>query len=233
MARFFQYALRTTDVAAARSFYAAVLGRDDALIFPLHASALARGARPHWLGFLEVADVDAALLAFSARGASPLGPKWVDAAGREAAVVRDPGGAIVALGKPTSPLGERTPPGPEVAWQQLNTTDVEQAKADYGKLFGWHFEAARELGQSLGVSHPFSWQAGGEASGGLSDIVSRPGVHAHWLFHLRVFALATAVDCLRALGGTSIGPFGLPNGDRIAVCDDPQGAAFALLETPG
>jgi catechol 2,3-dioxygenase-like lactoylglutathione lyase family enzyme len=49
--RFFYYALRTSDVARARAFYTAVLGNDDAEIFELHEQAVARGARPHWLGF--------------------------------------------------------------------------------------------------------------------------------------------------------------------------------------
>src|SRR4051812_43714047 len=97
MAKFFHYVLRTTDVAAARAFYSAVLGTSDAEIVQLHEQALARGARPHWLGLLEVAEVEVAAAAFATRGAAPLGPKWVDARGLEAAVMRDPGGAVIAL----------------------------------------------------------------------------------------------------------------------------------------
>jgi predicted enzyme related to lactoylglutathione lyase len=229
MARFFQYVLRTTDAAAARRFYSAVLGRDDAQIVPLHEQALARGARPHWLGFLEVLDVDAALSAFVARGATQLGTKWIDAAGLEAATVRDAGGAIVALAKPASPSGVLEP---AVAWQHLNTAGVERARADYGALFDWHFEAPRDMG-ALGVIHPFCWQRGGPVVGGMSDIVGQPSRHAHWLFHLRVAALEPALEAVDALGGARLAPFTLPNGDRVAVCDDAQGAAFALLETPG
>src|SRR4051794_39161194 len=98
--RFVNYHLRTTDIPAARAFYAAVLGKNHAEIFQLHEQALARGARPHWLGYLDVGEVDAMASAFGARGATPLGPKWVNPQGLEAAVVRDPGGAVVALAKP-------------------------------------------------------------------------------------------------------------------------------------
>src|SRR4051812_15951419 len=100
MARFFQYTLRTNDVAAAQAFYDKVLGPNELEIVQLHEVAVARGARPHWLGFLDVAEVDAAVAAFSARGATSLGPKWLNPKGLEAAVLRDPGGAVVALGKP-------------------------------------------------------------------------------------------------------------------------------------
>jgi predicted enzyme related to lactoylglutathione lyase len=225
--RIFHYALRTTDVEAARSFYAAVLGRSDLEIFQLHEQALARGARPHWLGFLDAGDVDAALSAFVARGAQQLGPKW-ERAGLEAAVVRDPGGAVVALAKP-APASATDAPKPDIVWHQLNTTDVSRAKANYSELFGLCFTEPVELG-ALGTFHLFSWQAGGAIVGALSDIAGRPGVHPHWLFHFRVAALEPAVEAVRAGGGLVLPLVVLPNGDRVAVCDDPQGGAFALIE---
>jgi len=127
MTRFFHYTLRTTDVAAARAFYSAVLGDTGAEMVPLHEQALARGARPHWLGFLEVAEVDLASSKFVARGAVPLGPKWLNPRGLEASVMRDPGGAVVALGKPAAADGAEGP-CPKVAWHVLNTADVERAR---------------------------------------------------------------------------------------------------------
>lgn len=233
MVHFFQFVLRTTDVAAAAAFYTSVLGRDDAEIFQLHESAVARGATPHWLGFLDVsvvADVDATATAFAARGGVPLGPKWVNGQGLEAAVMRDPGGAVVALAKPSPTQG--AVPRPEVAWHLLNSVDVERSKTAYAELFGWEFKSAVDRGRH-GVFHPFSWQPGGPAVGSLSDIAGRPGVHPHWLFHFQVPALDRALEAVRAGGGVVIGPFTLPGDDRIAICDDPQGAAFALIERRG
>lgn len=228
MTRFFHYTLRTTDVAAARAFYSAVLGDTGAEMVPLHEQALARGARPHWLGFLEVAEVDLASSKFVARGAVPLGPKWLNPRGLEASVMRDPGGAVVALGKPAAADGAEGP-CPKVAWHVLNTADVERAKANYGELFGWEFKQPIDLAEQ-GVLQPFSWQPGGVAVGALIDIAHRPGVHPHWLFHFPVAALDPALAAVRAGGGLVIGPFTLASGTRFAVCDDAQGAAFALLE---
>jgi predicted enzyme related to lactoylglutathione lyase len=62
------------------------------------------------------------------------------------------------------------------------------------------------------------------------DIATRPSVHPHWLFHFRVNALGPALEAVRAGGGSMLDPIALPNGDHAAVCDDPQGAAFALVE---
>jgi hypothetical protein len=60
----------------------------------------------------------------------------------------------------------------------------------------------------MGVSEQSAQQPGGPSVGLMADIGGRPGVHPAWLFHFRV----TALD--------------------PAVCDDPQGAAFALRERP-
>ena len=225
MTPFSRITLRTSDVEAARGFYESVLGPRVLDIVLLHEQAVARGARPHWLGFLDVGDVDRAAAAFASRGAIALGPKWVNPQGLEAAVMRDPGGAIVALARsPVVAQDAKSAAG--VVWYVLNTADVERAKADYGELFGWHFKAPVDLG-SLGVFHPFSWEPDGPPVGSMSDL--RPGVHPHWLFHLRVAALDPALDAVKARGGVVVGPVTLPTGERLAICDDPQGAAFALL----
>lgn len=64
--------------------------------------------------------------------------------------------------------------------------------------------------------------------GAILDIQGRPGRHPHWLFHMRVNDLERKIQIVRDAGGLVLGPFALPGGDRVAVCDDPQGAAFAL-----
>jgi predicted enzyme related to lactoylglutathione lyase len=219
----------------ARSFYAQVLGDGPRDVVQLHDQAAARGARPHWLGYLEVEDVDDAASAFLRRGAMALGRKWVNAEGLEAAIVREPGGAVVALARP--PVGPRVPqalgapasPSTEAVWYQLNTIDVDRAKEDYQTLFGWSFGDPIDSPEH-GVFHPFAWERGGAPVGWMTDIFGRAGRHAHWLFHFRVAALERAMIAVRQGGGYVMGPFVLDRGDRIAVCDDSQSAAFAIRE---
>lgn len=225
MTPFFKLTLRTTDAEGARAFYASVLGARALHIVPLHEAALARDARPHWLGYLDVGDVDLAASSFTARGATALSPSLVNPEGLKMQVLRDPGGAIVALGRPPAP----TPPPGDVGWYLLHTQDVERATANYGALCGWEFKPPVDAGPH-GVLHPFSWEPGGPPVGSMADVAGRAGVHPHWLFHLRVPSLDAAVEAARAGGGTVLGPFTTPAGWRVAVCDDPQGAAFALRE---
>jgi predicted enzyme related to lactoylglutathione lyase len=223
--------LRTHDTGDARSFYADVLGNGERDIVQLHEQAVARGARPHWLGFLRVEDVDEATAAFLKRGATALGPKWVNAEGLEASVLRESGGAVLALAKRRD--GGRELPSPEdtpVAWYQLNTIDVDRAKEDYRALFGWSFGDPIDLGEH-GIFHPFAWEPGGAHVGWMTDIFGRAGWHPHWLFHFRVAALEPAMEAVRRHGGYVVGAYTLDRGARIAVCDDSQSAAFALSES--
>jgi predicted enzyme related to lactoylglutathione lyase len=225
MAKFWRFELRTTDAEAARAFYASILGHERAVVWPLHEQALARGARPHWLGHLRVEDAERASEAFVERGALRLGPTRPMADGGQVAVLRDPGGAIVALSTPPA----NAAPTVDVVWQVLNTKDAARATANYCELFAWQLGDRVEL-EGHGVFQEFAWHLGGPAVGAIGDIASRPGVHPQWLFFFEVDRLERAISATRAAGGLVLEPFVLPNGQRSCVCDDPQGAAFALLE---
>jgi predicted enzyme related to lactoylglutathione lyase len=227
--RFFRIVLRTTDVERARAFYGAVFGERAIEAVPLHEQALARGARPHWLGLLTVSSVDADMARLVERGGMALSPTWRNPQGYDGATLRDPGGAVLGLAKVLDEHSAVLDEPTHVSWHVLNTADVQRARATYAELFGWEFRAPVEL-EGVGTFHPFAWQAGGPAVGALGDIAGRPGVHPHWLFHFGVSALDPAVRAVREHGGIVVHERTLPSGGRVAVCDDAQGAAFALLE---
>ena len=226
LAGFTRYVLRTTDVDAAAAFYDAVLqGRGDGIV-PLHEAALARGARPHWLGHIQTRNlggVELAAARFATRGAQRLGPLPGVA---DFVILRDPGGAIVALTE--GPSESRA----EVAWHQLSTLDPERAAADYSELFGWSYGDRVDLGL-LGHHRGFAFGALEPSVGVVSGVEGRPEVHPHWLFFFAVPSLDVAVERVRAHGGKVLGPIELPSGVRVAVCDDAQGAAFGLIEPEG
>lgn len=223
--RFSRYLLRTTDVEAAAAFYGAVLERCGDGILPLHESAIARGARPHWLGHIgvrELGGAEAMAARFVERGATRLGPP--PGAG-DFVILRDPGGAIVALTDRTAESSAG------VLWHQLNTRDPDIAATNYSALFKWSFADKLDLGP-LGRHQRFAFGASESSAGLISDVEGRPEVHTHWLFFFSVPSLDVAVDRVRRHGGIVIGPIELPNGARVAACDDAQGAAFGLVE-PG
>jgi hypothetical protein len=220
---FTRYVLRTTDVSAAAAFYDAVLERRGDGILPLHESALARGARPHWLGHVGVSELggaEAVAARFVERGATRLGPP--PGVG-DIVVLRDPGGAVVAVTDGAGPSAAR------VAWHQLNTADPARAGANYSELFGWSLTRQTDL-SALGRHQQFAFGTGEPGVGIISDVAGRPGVHPHWLFLFAVPSLDRATERVAAHGGLVVGTVTLPNGVRVAPFDDPQGAAFGVIE---
>ena len=215
---FARYALRTTDATAAATFYDAVLGHRGDAIFPLHEQALARGARPHWLGHVDAPDAEAAATTLLARGAQRLGP-----GPGGTVVLREPGGALLALGGVTGPSTAG------VAWHVLRTPDAEAAAAMYADLFGWSLRDAVDLG-ATGRFRLFAWGDGESPTGAIGGIT--PGVHPQWLFFFHVASVARAMEQVTAKGGAVASTNALPDGRSAAVCDDPQGAAFGLIDGP-
>lgn len=223
LARFSRYLLRTTDVEAASTFYDAVLGHRGDGIVVLHETAIARGARPHWLGHVTVRHLgarEAIAAMFVDRGAMRLGPP---VGMGDFVVLRDPGGAVVAVTEASAESNAG------VVWHQLNTSDPAISAANYSALFGWEFTSRLDLG-ALGRHQHFAFASSEPNSGVISDVEGRPGVHPHWLFFFGVPSLSGALDRVREHRGTVVGPIQLPNGVQVAVCDDPQGAAFGLIE---
>ncbi len=221
--RFCRFQLRTTAVATAGEFYDAVIGGRGDGIVKLPAMAAARGAPAHWLGYIGVSGiggVDAVVARWSAHGATRLGPPRPG----EPAILRDPGGAVVAV----TDAGGASRAG--VVWHQLNTADAARAAALYAELFRWVPTERFELGPALGTQQQFAWRTAEASVGGIADIAGRPGVHPHWLFHFEVPSLDAALAAVRAGGGTVIDPMVMPGGARVAMCEDPQRAAFGLLE---
>lgn len=222
MNRFVRFELRTSAPDAARAFYDTILEEPCVDVSPQPETARARGAPPQWLGHVGVADVAATLAAFVARGATLLGPAPSGPAAR--AVVRDPGGVIVAL----TPLA--SPSRGDVIWHQLVTPDLPTAQANYAALFGWSIEDSMDVA-GFGALHRFGFSPGAPV-GAMAAIEGRAGVHPQWLFFFRATRLDEAMERTRAAGGLVLEPVRLPSGARCVACDDPQGGAFGLMEPP-
>ncbi len=206
-----RFILRTTDVAAATAFYDAVLGRHGDVVYPLHENAVARGARPHWLGCVDTPDPEGAAAAFLAAGGERLGP-WPGGG----MVVRDPGGALIAFG----PVA--TPSVSGVDFHVLRYRDASEVPSLYTKVFGWSFGP-----DGVGFRE-MRWAD--RVAGTAAGIDATPGVHPQWLYFFGVDALAESVVMARGLGATCLPIATDPKGSRYVVGDDPQGAAFGLIE---
>jgi uncharacterized protein len=245
--RFVWYELMTTDVVAAKTFYAKVMGWNvldvsmPGMPYALFAAgktsvtgvlglpkdAKKIGAKPRWMGYVAVDDVDAAAEKVKQLGGTVHVPPQNIPNISRFSIVADPQTATLALFKGLGPIeGQPIEPGQpgHVGWHELLAADWEKAFAFYEDLFGWQ-KADAEAGP-LGTYQVFS--AAGETIGGMFTKPSTVPI-PFWLLYFGVADIDTAAERVNAAGGHVIeGPVEAPAGSWIARCTDPQGAMFAL-----
>lgn len=246
-ANFVWYELMTTDAKAAEGFYSKVVGwkPQDASqpnmaytmfltgempvagLMTLPPEACSAGARPAWVGYIGIDDVDAtAARVTKAGGAIHVPPTEIPNIGRFA-MVADPQGAAFSLFKGLSEM-PRPADGStgSVGWHELMAVDGEKAFDFYGDLFGWTKADALDMG-AMGRYQLFS--SGSNMIGGMMTKPAEVPM-PFWTYYFRVDAIGAAMERLKQSGGTVInGPMEVPGGDWIVQGLDPQGAMFSLV----
>ena len=254
-ANFIWYELMTGDPAGAAAFYGAVVGwtiashadpaagdmdyrmigrRDGGNaggVLALNADMLAGGARPIWIGYLEVDDVDAAVDAIKADGGAVQMPATDLPVGR-IAMVTDPQGAPFYIMDPIPPEGggesdvfSVTEPQ-RVRWNELSTSDPDAGVAFYTKHFGWGQEGEMDMGE-MGAYRFI--QCGDVGIGAVMPLME--GYPAPvWNFYIGVDDIDRALAAVKAHGGTVTNePMEIPGGEFAMNAIDPQGAAVGFV----
>jgi predicted enzyme related to lactoylglutathione lyase len=255
---FIWYELMTPDPEGSKAFYDAVvgwtigeatpefngyrmIGRSDGGfaggVLPLTDEMQQHGARPTWLGYIHVADVDEAIRSIEAAGGKTFMPATdIPNVGR-IAMVADPQGAPFYIMKPTPPAND--PKGESdvfsrdavqrCGWNELATTDGVAALDFYTSQFGLEKGDAMPMGEA--GDYRFI-NRGGEMIGTIFPIAagSFKDERPHWRYYFRVPSISAAKAAAEQAGGSiKIGPMEVPGGDQIVVGTDPQGAEFALV----
>lgn len=254
---FIWYELMTTDPDGAAAFYGPVVGwkvtdhanplaggmdyrmimRSDGGsaggVLGLTAEMRDGGARPCWLGYLYVPDVDAAIAAITADDGTVLMPATDLPVGR-IAMVTDPQGAPFYLMRPTPPEGcedqasdvfSETAPQ-HIRWNELSTTDPDAAVTFYATHFGWAQEGDMDMGE-LG-KYRFIQHHGTGIGAIMPKMPDMPA--SLWSYYIGVDNIDRAVAAVTAGGGKLLHePMDIPGGEFAVSGIDPQGAAFGLV----
>jgi predicted enzyme related to lactoylglutathione lyase len=249
------YELMTTDADAATAFYAPITGwtiadtggdhkgyrmiasPDSGVggLLPLTQDMLDHGAKPTWLMYIGVDDVDATAAAILAEGGKTwLAPADIPGIGRFA-MLADPQGAPFYIMKPIPPEGggeshafSSTLIG-HCTWNELRTADLDPALDFYTKVFGWEIAGSMSMGPMgdyIFLKH--DEDRIGAAMGGAT--AEQP---PHWLHYFRVADMEATIAAVEAGGGRVLnGPHEVPGGDHVVICMDPQGAGVGFVAHP-
>ena len=249
------YELLTPDAEAAKAFYDAVIGwsigpavqeyngyrmigRSDGKaaggVMQLTDEMQHHGARPIWLGYIHVPDVDRSVASIEQAGGKTLmAPFDIPNVGR-VAMVTDPSGAPFYVMKPIPPAGDPTAESDvfstdqpqHVRWNELSTTDQDGAIDFYKRQFGWSQEGAMPMGE-MG-DYKFV-QANGVRIGAIMRKPPQLPVSL-WTYYIGVNDIDRAADAVRSGGGQILhGPMEIPGGEFSLNAMDPHGAPFGLV----
>ena len=209
-------------------------GKNAGGLLPLNEEMAAHGARPMWLGYVAVADVDGALTAIEGDGGKALMPAFdIPDVGR-VALVADPQGAPLYIMAPRPPEGQAeaisdvfsTDRAQHVRWNELSTTDPDSAIAFYTRHFGWVQEGEMDMGE-LG-QYRFLHHRGRMIGAVMPKPEKMPA--PAWTFYIGVHDIDRAAAAVGEGGGRIFnGPVEIPGGEYAIDGFDPQGAAFGLV----
>jgi len=212
-------------------------------LMPLTAEMQTGGARPGWLGYVAVDDVDAAAKTFADGGGTILRQPWdTPGVGRMAFIV-DPQGAPLYIINATPPAGNPDmeslsfsydkPRVGHCAWNELATSDPEAALHFYGQRFGWVKDGEMDMGPMGKYEFlRYGRNPAGSLYGMIGAVMPKmPQMPVSiWTYYFRVPDIDTAAAAIAANGGSVVlEPIEIPGGDFSMVGVDPQGAAFALV----
>ena len=198
--------LGTTDQAAAKKFYQSLFGWDS--------TDQPTGPDETYTMFKKRGqDVAAGYrLRPDQKGVPPNWQVYVSVASADAgrmAVLQDPPGAVFAVweAKRNKGLGVIDEPG----------------------AFCWAELMAKDLPRST------EWTLGGRSIGGMMAIQREWGdVPPHWLVYFQVDDCDKSVEMAKSLGAkVTMGPQDFPGVGRLALLNDPQGAAFYVIKLSG
>ncbi len=214
----------------------AVLRQDGAHVAGIAcATAPDGGVKPAlWLPYFAVTELDRAVAAATADGATVFAER-VEIPGRlEFAILADPAGAGYGLAHLTGHPGtERWGAPNNPIWVQYTATGTpSEAMAHYATVLDWTY---RDAGWETATVDPYqalTTAEGGREFGGAA--AARPGEPApFWALTIHVLDCdATAARAVELGGKIVQEPHDNPGPSRLAVVSDPAGATLALMAFP-
>lgn len=112
-------------------------------------------------------------------------------------------------------------------WMELNTGDVEKAKAFFGETIGWTFKNQPMANGDYWLAFADDTPIAGIVA---LDAFSPPEAPPHWFSYLAVDNVDQRIAAAVKAGATiKRPPFDVPDVGRIAILQDPTGAFMGWM----
>ncbi|THB63571.1 MAG: VOC family protein [Desulfovibrio sp.] len=117
------------------------------------------------------------------------------------------------------------------SWNELMTTDMDQAQRFYGELFGWTFEHGTiSHGPMAGQPYATAKHGYDQLAGIMPMAPNAKNIPPNWGAYVTVSHMVEALERVAALGGRVLIPETPIEGlGSFALVQDPQGAVFSLF----
>lgn len=225
------FGLKTVDTPASPDIVYTMLTLDDkpvAALYEISKEQREQRMRPHWDSYVTVENVDTVVeKAKALKGTVLQEPFDVFDSGRMG-IIQDPTGAFLALWEPKKDIGThfKNKPG-SLCWNELATTDTDRAKSFFTQLFNWDSQTSEMINITYTI-----FMIDEKPVAGMYKISEEMGdVPSHWLPYFTVEDCGQSSRKAQELGATvSQPPTDIPGTGRFSILQDPQGAAFAILE---
>lgn len=248
---FVWYELMTPDPDGAAAFYGAVLGWSCTAsdgsgaegyrewrtpygqvggLLPLTGAMQEGGARPCWIGYVHVDDIDAQCPRLVEGGATILmGPQDIPGVGRFVMILDPQGTPLYVMtdssGQASNAFAKESPLPGHCSWNELATADPAGAWAFYGSQFGWQRDGALDLGEAGQYEFIRSDMVIGAIMPKMPEMPA-----SMWTFYFRVPDIDAAAQGAVDNGGRIlVPPMEIPGGEFSGTIADPQGAVFGLV----
>ncbi|HVG34502.1 MAG TPA: VOC family protein [Pyrinomonadaceae bacterium] len=118
-------------------------------------------------------------------------------------------------------------------WNELSTSNLEEAKKFYTALLGWTLKESKAAGMVYNEI-----VAGGREAGGMYQMGAECGGdgngRSQWITYVAVDDVDAKAKLTEELGGkVTVPPMDIPNVGRFCVISDPTGATISLIKLGG
>jgi predicted enzyme related to lactoylglutathione lyase len=241
--------LTTTDPEAAKAFYGGLFGwefedlptdmgsfytmcridgKNVAGLGPMPPDMQAQGAPPMWSSYVKHDNVDSIAAKLSGAGGALMMPPMDVMDNGRMLMATDPTGAVFGVWQPKNHIGAQlVNMANTLVWNELQTRDVEAAKAFYTAVFGW--------GAQVDANGYVTFQVEGRTHAGMMQIEESWGpVPPNWSVYFMVADVHASTDKVKALGGNiMVPPTKAGEMGEFTVVQDPQGGAFTIMQFDG